>query len=1134
MKNILNKLKCLCALTLIISICMMSLCTGFAATINNGKVTIVKDDFYKLNFSRCSKSYAYGIGGKAEDDQVVKITADSELSEDNYYVFTTWSKENYTGYLVMEANIYLTDTNKGFFFGTNTHQHITPSIETNGIARSGQWAKTVVVYDGKTGTTDTYYNGTLISSGYVTTFNTRVNGTMYSHFRLVINDGVPGSACYVDDFKLYETTEAPIITNSLYIEGYEDASHLSVLENTIFADTFKVSDPNAEITLYSDDSYKKTRSLDEPLENGNKLILSLDDEYRTYTVEVDNGISLEDYNNDGTIELAKATGYIVPGMYGKATNDDCLKVVADSSAPCFTTYTWLNDTFQGHILAEFNIMPGDMDSIYIGTNVHMPVSEPLVLNARRWNRVSVVYDTESRNPNTGIGKATTYINGVKYCETDTFFTHLTQLRVIMTGDTGSYAYIDDFKFEHHAYKAPVIDTMPKLADNIEILNGNIITKNLKVGDLTPADSDDTIRVFTDSLCMNELGTNDALVLGNLVVVEDDKGRYGYYTVYGSDNINILHSVTYAASNLTFTTGNVTTTYGLGGKDKDDASFKVSPNADSDNCYKDFTWSSTKASGYLVSEFNVMPGVGSVSLVTNTNAPLASPLSGLKEHYWNKVVVVTDCASYDTSTGKYNTYTYINGSLTGTGTTILKPGGVVRILVSGASGSYTHIDDIRIYETDTMPMITMPDISDKYQIVGDRIILSEDTKPEQLFADRLVIKVYTDNTCTTLVENTKITDGNIVVVRDSLNNFRYYVTGDKPIKTVLFEAKGSAIKNFIDCEYSYETGVYYRDPGDTSYRLKVASTAASSNAYLNFAYNKPGDDRYLLAEASIYFPAGYKYGEFCMRTNQHTPISKGVGIGSSALPTERWNRIVFAFDKQESKTHLYINGVEHHTYNTTVFPTEKNNLRLVVFADQETVVYFDDIIIYESDIMPAVTKAAVMPESYNYIVYGAALYAPKNTSVNNVKSWISSETGTSVRFYRDGQIIDTSSAKDIIPDESTMIIQTEDGQFSSYDIKIAEYNESIIYGTANSSGKLTNGELNIAVAVEDIFSVTTIGLAYYKDGRLVEVERAPLMVLARFIKHSIKADTSKYDTIKVFVWEPDNILPKGKNGFITSK
>ena len=110
-----NLQKRLLSVILTIALCAMSVCTSYAAVINNGKVTIVKDNFYNLKYARCSRSYDYGIGGKAADDQVVKVTADAKLSEANYYVYTTWSKENYTGYLVVEANIYLTSTSNHHF-----------------------------------------------------------------------------------------------------------------------------------------------------------------------------------------------------------------------------------------------------------------------------------------------------------------------------------------------------------------------------------------------------------------------------------------------------------------------------------------------------------------------------------------------------------------------------------------------------------------------------------------------------------------------------------------------------------------------------------------------------------------------------------------------------------------------------------------------------------------------------------------------------------------------------------------------------------------------------------------------------------------------------------------------------------
>ena len=68
MKNI---QKLLLSLILTIAMCVVSVSSTFAAVINTGKITIVKDDFYKLSFVRCSKSYEYGIGGKAKELPII-------------------------------------------------------------------------------------------------------------------------------------------------------------------------------------------------------------------------------------------------------------------------------------------------------------------------------------------------------------------------------------------------------------------------------------------------------------------------------------------------------------------------------------------------------------------------------------------------------------------------------------------------------------------------------------------------------------------------------------------------------------------------------------------------------------------------------------------------------------------------------------------------------------------------------------------------------------------------------------------------------------------------------------------------------------------------------------------------------
>ena len=208
------------------------------------------------------------------------------------------------------------------------------------------------------------------------------------------------------------------------------------------------------------------------------------------------------------------------------------------------------------------------------------------------------------------------------------------------------------------------------------------------------------------------------------------------------------------------------------------------------------------------------------------------------------------------------------------------------------------------------------------------------------------------------------------------------------------------------------------------------------------------------------------------------------------------------------------------------------MRFVVYAAQGATAYFDDLVIYESDLMSPVTKAAVMPSSTRYILYGATLYASQNTSVRNIQSWVQSETDTSIRFFRDGQIVEVSDSS-YIPDDSTLVIQTADGQFTSYDISVTDFNNTIMYGSANGDGVLTDGELNIAVPVSNMFNPPDVGIATYKDGRLVSIQNVEHNGYPyRFVQHQMTVDTNTTDTIKVFVWDSSNIAPLAKNGFIT--
>ena len=119
------------------------------------------------------------------------------------------------------------------------------------------------------------------------------------------------------------------------------------------------------------------------------------------------------------------------------------------------------------------------------------------------------------------------------------------------------------------------------------------------------------------------------------------------------------------------------------------------------------------------------------------------------------------------------------------------------------------------------------------------------------------------------------------------------------------------------------------------------------------------------------------------------------------------------------------------------------------------------------------------------------------------------------------------------DNTPMAIQTADGQFTSYDISVTEYNNTVMYGSADGDGVLKDGELNIAVPVSNMFNPPDVGIATYKDGKLVSLQKAQHNGYPyRFIQHQITVDTSTTDTIKIFVWDNLNFAPIAKNGLIT--
>lgn len=1113
--------------------------TSFAASFDvalasveqTGEIKILHDNNYLINSyraSRCEKTVEYGIGGKSSEDAAVRFSTVEEYADTSWYAYSSWKNSGFGNYVVVEASIFVDENVNSFYLGTRQHNAIGATINVNSDILPNQWGKYVAVFDIAENTTDTYFNGYLINSNYVTNFNTNVNGTLFNDIRLIFGSPVHGNA-WVSDYKVYEAVNEPVIVNDLYLEGYEEEVYLSVKEGTIFNNSFTKSIADASVRIYTDSTYQNSVTDNDPLMEGYRIVLEYNGEYRFYTVDVDDGITVEDAVDDGTIVFQRAAAETVNGAFGKAGDDISQRVISDSTLAAFSTYTWLDDDFEGYIRADFNIEPGNMKGIYIGTNVHKPVSDALTLNANQWNRVSVVYNTADYDAETGIGKAHTYVNGVLFSTVDTIFTNLGQMRVILSGGAGSYAYIDDFSFTTFAYGAPDIPRSDELDDSLEILNGYVVPdEGMTVADLGTKENTSVIRVFANSLCLEELGSDAELGVGNTIVVESADKVYNYYTAYDTANINVVRKIDDFSDKFAFTRGETASVTGLGGKDALDESIKITVTAsDNDvnaNAFNDIVWTNEGYQGYLTVEFNVYPVNATPTLATNGHTTISPTISNLVKNRWNKVVFIHDAASFDGSKGK--SYLYVNGKYVGMSESIFTSGKAVRLIVnSGESiGGYLYIDDYRIYESDVLPIVSVPDISSYYPVNESTVAFEEGATPSSLSAGRLTLRVFEDETFTTQFgDEDAISSGNVVVAEDSFKTLSYYTVNNNVEKNYILSVSDTNIPEEIfkvtDATLSAAYGIHGRDVNDESIRLDLTH----SNAYIQYIYDfDSSDSRYVTIEASAYTECD---GQYNIASSGHQPISERIYVKDESGYKNQWTRIVFIFDKNEHKGYLYCNGTLIKETVSKFFPSDAfDMIRFVYYGAVGATVYLDDISIYECDVKPAVAKAAVVPASVRYILFNQDLYLPSDVRRSQLESVLEIDDElTEISVYKDGAAAEVGD-EESLPDESLMTLKRGENLYTAYNVHITERNKGFFYGNMGKSGVLSDGKLKIAVPIENVADQPLVLVAGYKGGKLVTVAKPVAEGYTKHITYDLDVVGDECDSIKVMVWSCDNLMP----------
>ena len=1117
-----NLMKKLNILILLSAFLCLSGFLAHAQVITDGSVNVLQteSDLIRHRAERCFAKMTKGFAGIDTDCDVLEVTADENLNDVTCYTQTEWH-QNKNGYTVMQGDFFFGDGVSQFMLATTTHAPVSQKLVAGNHFELNQWCRLTFIYDGTDNTVDTYCNEELVDVSYPTVVGT---DPYYMLLRMVYYCDA-SSKVYLANWRMYETTFEPVVDNELYIENFSNSNVVTVEPGALFSASITLSDPDARVTVYTDNTYSNIKDASKPLESGNIIAMKNDCRIRTYKVAVDDGAVTESEMTDGKMTFYKASTVAVGGLFGKSADDDAVKVTASGSVPCFSSFTWLDDEFDGYVRADVNIEPGNMDKIYIGTNVHLPVSDALKLNSGRWNRVSVVYDTASYDETEGCGKADTYVNGVKVCTVKTEFTNLWQLRIIMNGQSGSYAYVDDFKFVTYRYNAPAVPHGAHLTGNVNIVNDTLrIDGDVKVSSLT-ADQNAVIRVYGDSSFSCELSADETLQTGNTIVLCTADSVYTYYTA-ASGSEKILREINDNSTPLRIIRGYTESASGLGGKASGDESVGiVVDNADSksNNAYEEYKWIHDGYKGFLVTELNVLTAGAAPALATNGHRVFAPTIGGLVPERWNKIVAVYDAASYDGAVGK--TYLYVNGKYSGTADTDFTSGSVVRLIAyAEEKGGLLYIDDYKIYETDSLPVITVPDIGSNYYVSDGKVNIDADTTPSSLKSGALTLRVYSDGTFSHLIgDDEVIADGNVIVAEDVNKTLTYYEAVCHTSKRILATANDASLGaglSVIDAEVGAVSGFGGRENGDESIMLTVTG---AKDGYIGYIDNGYSGKNYIAYEVSVY---PENDGKIYFATNGHAALSGYAVVGRDCTPNQ-WNRFVLIVNRERDTAAFYVNGNFISEKSTVNFPTDsRKDLRFIYQASGGARIVADDAVVYESDLRPTVAKAAVVPQSVEYILFNRDLYLPSDVRYAQLRSVLGVGGAVQIEFVKDG--VQVQPINGIVPDGTIMALKNA-GALTSYDIHVTHAGSPFAYGEAATDGRLSDGVLTAAVLSDGGAEIT---VAAYKDGKLVSLSKPTLQTSGRYSLCNIEADTELYDCIKLFSWRDVSLLPLGKNAMLS--
>ncbi len=467
--------------------------------------------------------------------------------------------------------------------------------------------------------------------------------------------------------------------------------------------------------------------------------------------------------------------------------------------------------------------------------------------------------------------------------------------------------------------------------------------------------------------------------------------------------------------------------------------------------------------YLVYEANIAPvsGLKALYLQTASSARVSAKATAFNNNRWNHVMFVYEVQNTDFPKGR--TTCYINGTAAFTNEVNLETfrGTDVRIALdstltqklSDRQDLHAYIDDIKLYLTDDEPLVPQMPVIDG--AAGNALEITEGETAEDILGGEALIRAYRNGDLSQkLSQNGALKYGDTVVLEYE-GKYTYYTINIAGKKFLAYDAAGEGFSS--SSEYEIADGVYGKKEGDISGKFSCAGAQtvyAEANAEdctaeyscliaeTNFMPEKE------LHKISLYADAAEISG---------ADVYDGWVYG-------RWNNIRYAFDFENGRLFIYLNGrlISEESFTPAAL-IGAQTLKAEITA--ENTVYVDDFKVYYTNLY---NKEPALPviSAANLDLRGDVVFAAENLHPADITA-----QNAEVTAYADSTFSSVLSNEAELENGNVLVIASNSDLYNYYFVSrrdtrqdTNEMNVTVRYNPDTNclmiSGKLASGKKEI--------------------------------------------------------------------------